>query len=139
MLEICRERRNCKMVVSESGRQDGQRNRTFESKINAISVRMTAGFHSWTPHIVWWCSFVVGYFQSFLNSGALANNLRRGVPKISVQSRQTLWCWGQKKAQRKHYHKGRQRNGELREGHGVHKESLESPKRSVISRTFRTL
>lgn len=50
MLEVCRERRNYKRVVSVSGREDIQRNyrmsvqqqqhRTLESKISAIPVRM---------------------------------------------------------------------------------------------------
>lgn len=90
MLEVCGERRNCKRVVSVSGREDGQRNyrmsvqqhhRTLESKISAIPVRMATRFHSWTPFIVRGCDFVVEHFQSFLNSGALTSNLSEESPK----------------------------------------------------------
>lgn len=75
ILEVCRKRRNCKLVVSESRKEDGQisgrktvqqLHRAFQSKINVLSGTMTAGFPSWTPFMVLGMTLWLGISRDFI-------------------------------------------------------------------------
>lgn len=83
---------------------------------------MTTGFHSWTPFIVW------GISRSFLSQVRLPKISGEETHKQGVTMGRCCGDGGREKPRADTEHKGRQRNGELREDcHGAPRESLEPP------------